>query len=525
MKNTFSKTLLGSALALALPATTALANGSDIERVIVKFKDGSGPSIQSLVRSSGGRIERDLSANHGAFAISIPQHALRGLENNPNVEYVEEDVRRQLLSTEQVPYGIPMVQADQLSDSMAGNRTVCIIDSGYEAIHEDLSANNVLGTNDSGTGNWYEDQNGHGTHVAGTIAGIANTVGVVGVMPNTNVNLHIVKVFNADGWGYSSSLVAALDVCEANGANVINMSLGGSRASRTEENAFTNAYGRGVLSIAAAGNDGNTRHSYPASYDAVMSVAAIDETKTIASFSQQTDQVEIAAPGVGVVSSVPTGTGLSTTFTANGTGYESAAMEGAPQGTVTSSLADCGIGDSACVGASGQICLIERGVISFAEKVQACEAGGGIGAVIFNNEPGMLYGTMGEVATSIPSIGIDQADGQALVGSGASATVSIAADNYAPFDGTSMATPHVAGVAALVWSHHTACSAGEVRNALNVTAEDLGAAGRDNAYGNGLVQALAAHEYLLANPCTGDNGGGDNGGGDNSCKGGPRKCG
>ncbi|SDK64975.1 S8 family serine peptidase [Microbulbifer yueqingensis] len=509
-------TLLASAIATSVAAHASAAE----DRYIIKFKAGKSAEVKAQLNKAGGRTALALEKRN-AVAAMLSDKALNAMRNNPNVEYVEKDAKRWLLAQE-VPFGIPMVQADQVSDTVAGNSTVCIIDSGYDISHEDLSGNMVTGTNDSGTGNWYEDQNGHGTHVAGTIAAINNSTGVVGVMPNGNVKLHIVKVFTAEGWGYSSSLVAAADTCADNGANVINMSLGGSLKSRTEDAAFADLYAnRGVLSIAAAGNDGNTRHSYPASYDSVMSIAAIDSNKVIADFSQQTNQVELAGPGVNVLSSVPVGSAVVSSVTVGGSDVASAGMEDSAMGSASGSLVDCGIGDYACTEAAGEICLISRGSISFADKVLNCEAGGGVGAIIYNNEPGMLYGTLGGVATNIPSVGISDSDGAALMNQlGAAATVAVEAGDYAYFNGTSMATPHVAGVAGLVWSHYPNCAPGEIRAAMNATAEDLGVAGRDDAYGYGLVQAKAAFDYLAANACTGSNpgsgggtGGGGNGGG------------
>lgn len=505
------ETSLTAMLTLALVSG---AHAAEQERYIVKFKAGKGPSEMGQLKAQGGKLALEL-ANHDAAAFLLPAQALKGLANNPNVEYVELDAKRYPLS-QTVPYGIPMVQANLVSDSQASNTTVCIIDSGYDLNHEDLANNHVTGTNDSGTGNWYTDENHHGTHVAGTIAALNNGTGVVGVNPNGNLNLHIIKVFNADGWGYSSSLVAALDKCEAAGAKVINMSLGGALKSRTEDSAFAAAEGRGVLSIAAAGNDGNTRHSYPASYNSVVSVAAIDSNKVVASFSQKTSQVELAGPGVGVLSSVPMGTALVASTAVDARAYESIGLAGSPTGTASGTLADCGTGESTC-NANGQICLIQRGVISFAEKVQACERGGGVAAILYNNVAGALNGTLGDVQTSIPSVGVSDTDGQAMLGQlGTLASVSIGEGNYAYFDGTSMATPHVAGVAALVWSHYPQCSNLQIRAALRTTAQDLGVAGRDDAYGYGLVQAKAAVDYLAANGCGGAGGGGG------GCKG--RNC-
>lgn len=523
-----------AALSFAV-ATAVQAAPPEKERVIIQFKPGSKAQVEQLVNRAGGNKHVDLS-NFDAMAVSVPAQALNGLRNNPNVVLVEEDAPRQLLSSEyepNLPYGIVQVQADQVSDAAAGAVKVCIIDSGYDLGHPDLQTSGVTGRFNSGSGNWYTDENGHGTHVAGTIAALANGDGVVGVLPSGQVNLHIVKVFGASGWSYSSSLIAAADECAQEGAKVINMSLGGSRANRTEDRAFAQLNSAGILSIAAAGNDGNTRDSYPASYDSVVSVAAVDSSETVAAFSQQTSQVELAGPGVAVLSSVPRGMGERVELTVGSSSYAATGMDGTARTSATGPLVDCGIGDSACAGASGAVCLIERGAISFAEKVQACEAGGGAAAIVYNNEPGVVLGTLGEYSASIPAVGASDTDGAAMLGQlGSSATVGVTDSDWAFFDGTSMATPHVVGVAALVWSQHTSCSNDDIRGALAATALDKGAAGRDNAYGHGIVQAKAAVDYLTANGC-GGSGGGDTGGGDDGGdtggggkgggKGGPKK--
>lgn len=494
------------AIAGLCASSTAIAQSADQQRVVVSYQAGSKGPVMAALSNSKGEVHYELDRLN-AVAVTLPAAALNGIGRNPHVEYVEADELRYPLA-QTTPYGIPMVQADQVSDALAGNQTVCIIDSGYEIEHEDLSGNMVTGTNDSGTGNWYTDENSHGTHVAGTVSAFSNTTGVIGVAPNGNLRLHIIKVFGADGWAYSSTLASALGKCEDAGATVVSMSLGGSRSNRTEKSAFAGAFGRGVLSVAAAGNDGNTRHSYPASYDSVISVAAIDSNKAIADFSQQTDQVELAAPGVAVLSSVPTGTGSNVSVVVGSASIEAIGMEGSATGTGTGPLVDCGLGTSTCSGSVGAVCLIQRGDIAFSDKVLACQSGGGVAAIVYNNVPGSLSGTLGGVATSIPSVGISDTDGAALgTQLGQNASVTVETGNYAFFDGTSMATPHVSGVAALVWSHHESCSNAEIRAALGSSAEDLGVAGRDNAYGFGLVQAQAADNYLLLNGC-GNGGGG-----------------
>ena len=137
--------------------------------------------------------------------------------------------------------------------------------------------------------------------------------------------------------------------------------------------------------------------------------------------------------------------------------------------------------------------LIQRGDITFALKVQNCTASGGIGAVIYNNVPGLFAGTMNGEITTIPSTGANGDDGAELLSKvGQQTTVANAVGNYAYFDGTSMATPHVSAVAALVWSYFPTCTAEQIRNTLDKSAMDLGDAGRDDKFGFGLVQAKKA---------------------------------
>jgi subtilisin family serine protease len=517
--------VLPMVLALPFAAHAAPGNGAERARVYVVYKDGQRGNAARALAMAGAEVHYDFAGLRG-YAVSVPAVALEGLSHNPAIEFVEQDPKRHLMA-ETTPYGIKSVQADLVqAASNAGNTQVCIIDSGYDTSHEDLPDFNVTGHNDTGSGNWYQDQNGHGTHVAGTVAAVGgNSKGVIGVLPSVNaqgnVSLFIVKVFGADGWTYSSSLVDALNKCTGNPQRgsrklVVSMSLGGSLKSRFEESAFASAYSTGtVLPVAAAGNDGNSRSSYPASYSSVVSVAAVDEQNLRASFSQYNSQVELAAPGVAVLSTVPMGSGTVTAVTVGTSSVDAEALEGSPRLTRSGALFACGIAASACTGASGKVCLIERGTNSFSDKVLNCQAGGGVAAIIYNNTSGPLLGTLGDVATTIPSVGITQAAGQALLGQvGASTTVSISAGNYARFDGTSMATPHVSAVAALVWSNKPTCSNADIRNALAASAVDLGPVGRDVEYGFGLVQAKAALDKMGTGcATTGGGGGGGKGGG------------
>lgn len=328
-----------------------------------------------------------------AVVVKLNKEELKALQADPEIEYIEEDPKRYLLDVitpqaQTVPYGIPMVQANQVSDAFVSNTPVCIIDSGYTPSHEDLPSSGVTGYAFPGTGVWNNDGDSHGTHVAGTIAALDNGTGVIGVLPSGQADLHIVKVFNDSGnWTTASNLIQAIQSCKDAGAKVVNMSLGGAGSSQTENTAMTNFYNGGILLVAAAGNAGTTALSYPASYSSVVSVAAVDSSGNHGSYSQRNAQVDIAAPGTSVRSTLSNG-------------------------------------------------------------------------------------------------------------------------GYGNLTGTSMASPHVAGVAALVWSHHASCTPVQIRNALTATAEDRGTVGRDNLYGWGIVKAKAAHDYLTANGCSGSGGGG-----------------
>ncbi|HEY0062150.1 MAG TPA: S8 family serine peptidase [Telluria sp.] len=492
------------------------AAAADTTRVIVAFKPGSAGSMKAAVKAAKGSIKHEIFGMD-AMAIEVPSAALQGLQHNPNVEYVEEDVLRKPFALtspstgtpytagQLVPYGIQMVQADQLSDASAGNRKVCIIDSGVDRAHEDIVGNsaNMSGEYDAGTGNWYTDENHHGTHVAGTIAAVNNSgVGVVGVNPNAKLKLHIVKVFGADGWAYSSTLATAANKCGAAGANVISMSLGGGRSNKTEQRAFDALQTKGVLSIAAAGNDGNTVISYPAGYASVMMVGALDENKVWADFSQYNSKVEISAPGVSVLSTVPMNTGSKPALTVGAASYTAGAMDGSPKKSASAPLADFGIGDKTSTTVAGKVCLIARGTVDFAVKVSNCQASGGVGAVVYNNVAGAFGGTLGTTVTTIPSVTATDVDGAAMKGQlGQNATVAVNPYSYDYYDGTSMATPHVSAVAALVWSYYPSCTGAQIRASLTKSALDLGTAGRDTKYGFGLVQALAAKNRIGSLGC------------------------
>jgi subtilisin family serine protease len=532
-----TKTKLFNAIGLSLAAAVLLsaagtASAEDTKRVIVSYKDGAGANAKAAVARARGELKREITGAN-AMAVVVPVSAIADLQSDASVVYVEEDVRRYLPETDaavndsateasaaanpasgksyfsgqRVPFGITMVQADQLPSgaSKTGNRKICIIDSGYDGQHEDLNHNgNITGEYDPGTGWWYTDENDHGTHVAGTISAVNNSgVGVVGVIPDRQLHLHIVKVFGKDGWAYSSELADAANKCGAAGANVISMSLSGPDPSVTEQAAFDALYAKGVLSVAAASNAGTSAMRYPAGYDSVVSVGALDSSKNWATFSNFNSKVELSGPGVNVLSTVPMGSSIEALLTVGSTTYAPIGMTGSPKGDVTAPLANFGFGLAVDPAMAGKVCLISRGSVPFATKVLNCQNSGGVGAIVYNNNGGGSFGgTLGTAVTTIPSVSASAAEGAAMMAQlGQSAHLSILVSNYALFSGTSMATPHVSAVAALVWSYFPMCSNVQIRNTLDKSAMDLGTPGRDVYFGYGLVQAKAAYDRLKTFGC------------------------
>ena len=148
--------------------------------------------------------------------------------------------------------------------------------------------------------------------------------------------------------------------------------------------------------------------------------------------------------------------------------------------------------------------LCERGDATFSDKVMYVQNSGGLAAIVYNNEPGLFSGTLGEEGDYVLALGLSQEDGQYLVANklGQTGTVQSApplmGSSYEAWNGTSMATPHVSGVAALLWSSNRKLTNAQIREAMAMTALDLGEPGRDYAYGYGLVQAHEALQYLEA---------------------------
>jgi subtilisin family serine protease len=199
---------------------------------------------------------------------------------------------------------------------------VAVLDTGVQSNHPDLIGQLSETRDFTGSPSGSIDHNGHGTHCCGIIAAIDNQTGVVGVAPEAKIIS--AKVLADNGAGGSSGIAAGIRWAVAKGAHVISMSFGSSSPSQVIHTAIQDAAAAGCLLIAAAGNDGPGEHTsgFPSGHVECVSVAAFDSQKRIACFSSR-GKVDVAAPGVGVLSTVPmnryakmSGTSMATPYVA-----------------------------------------------------------------------------------------------------------------------------------------------------------------------------------------------------------------
>lgn len=216
---------------------------------------------------------------------------------------------------------------------------------------------------------WYNPiRKFHGTHVFGTIgASGLNNEGIRGVISDGNICFLIGRVFGENGDGSRmSDVYDAVEWMVDNGVKILNLSLGGTQHSETGQKIVNDAWDAGVLLVAAAGNDGTTDDHYPANFKNVISVAAVDENEYKAGFSQYNNGVDIAAPGVDILSTFPMNLGGAVFISSSSTGTPGGFMRHSslPEDDLLGVLVYCpDLGKDECPGVdgkSGHICLIGR---------------------------------------------------------------------------------------------------------------------------------------------------------------------
>lgn len=394
MKNRARRIAAVAVLATLAPAAQASAAGN----VIVDFQPGTSAGAVGSLLDSAAVTGRIYGTSTRVVRAPDPAGLVDRLNRSGLVRFAELDKTLTATATPNDPsfagmYGLDRIDAPGAWDALGlggfpatGGVKVGIVDTGIRRTHQDIGSGRVVDCANipvtgllglGGVGNLQEgscaDGNGHGTHVAGTIGALTNNgVGVAGVAFNTTFS--ICKGLTDAGSGSTSGIASCIRYLKDKGAKVISMSLGGGSSTALQQAVqYAWSGGNGAIVIAAAGNDGNAKLNYPAAYAEVVSVAATDINDARASFSNANADVEVAAPGVKIISSW------------------------------------------------------------------------------FRTDA-----------------------------------------DYNTISGTSMATPHAAGVAALIAQRFPAATGQALRTRLNNATDDLGAAGRDPQFGFGRVDALQA---------------------------------
>lgn len=315
-------------------------------QIIVKFRDhgAAAGALRQHGLSDGPGI-----GSTGAHLVNVPAgkelQLIEALSHNPAVEYAEPDELVTAATADQyfgrqyalqntgqsftntagtltVPAGTPDADVDAVEAwtvTTGAGIKVAVLDSGVANDNPDINPKVAARANFT-NGETGDDNYGHGTHVAGIVAATHNTQGVAGTCPGCTILDG--KVLNDSGIGSSSGLADGINWAVSNGAKVINMSLG-VRASRTLETAVNNAWNKGAVLVAAAGNGGNQTKIYPGAYPNVIAVAATDNKDAKASFSTYgASWVDIAAPGVNVYSTFPNHTFVLGTQNNRSFGYD-----------------------------------------------------------------------------------------------------------------------------------------------------------------------------------------------------------
>lgn len=431
------------------------------------------------------------------------------LQNDPNVETVEPNYLRHfsavpndtrfaemwaLQNTGQNVNGttgtagddVKFVAARSMARTSSGEAVVAVIDSGVDYVHPDLVANMWVNTAETAGNGADDDNNGykddihgfdfagdigvpsdsgyHGTHVAGTIAAVGdNQAGVIGV--DERAKIMALRV-SSNGEVFSdASTIEALQyatMMKERGVNVVavNASYGGGGFSSAERAAIIAAGNAGIIFCAAAGNESSnndTTATYPASYHLanMIVVAATDQNDALASYSNYgATKVDIAAPGSNVLSTKP----CTVSVQAGGSTYTTLPLEfsGLTAG-VSGNVIYCGLGNPSNFPAevNGNIALIERGTLTFAEKVANAKAAGAVAAVIYNNVSGGPFnGTLQTPGDWLPAYAISKADGDAIKAALPNTGTIVVTGEYQFLNGTSMATPHVTGAVAFAAMNH-----------------------------------------------------------------------
>ncbi|WP_013324323.1 S8 family peptidase [Gloeothece verrucosa] len=289
-----------------------LANKGEYDSVVLNFREDIPTAVISQqLDALASKYKKTASLNSifsvdgNVYTVSGDKAFITALRNSSLKEYVEYIEPNYIYSALEVPndpdyskqWNFRSINVEKAWDETQGEGiTVAVIDTGVSRVPDLEETEFVEGYDFVNDKNDATDDNGHGTHVAGTIAqSTNNNYGVAGIAYKAKIMP--LKVLSAGGGGTVADIAEAIRFAADHGADVINMSLGGGGESELMEQAIDYAYSKGVVIIAAAGNSGDNASSYPARYPKVISVAALDAAGNKASYSNFGAGVDISAPG------------------------------------------------------------------------------------------------------------------------------------------------------------------------------------------------------------------------------------
>lgn len=301
----------------------------DAETILIKFKQGTPAQTVRSLKSQLKLEQKGVIPHIEVQVVKIPKgrtvkEMIAILEKNPNVEFVDPDFKMQTSLTPNDAFfkdsqkALINLDVEAAWEISTGDYSIpiAVLDTGIYASHEDLRGRIIQGYNFINNNTITNDDNGHGTMVAGILGAASNNgIGIAGVTWKNPIIP--VKVMGADGTGTHSAIAQGIIFAVDQGAKVINMSIGGPSSSSTLKYAVDYAHEKGVVIVAAAGNS-NSSVMYPAAYPNVIAVGAIDNNDNKASYSNYGPEISVTAPGT-AISTLNNGgyaTGSGTSFAA-----------------------------------------------------------------------------------------------------------------------------------------------------------------------------------------------------------------
>jgi len=296
------------------------AGQSEHPRKIVVFKKKFRKEADqdALLKNFGAKKIKHLALTNSQ-AVYLSPYAEKDLRKKDEILRIDEDIvinavgkknkkKGKKETSQELTWGIDRINADLVWEITAGSKIkVAILDTGIDLDHPDLQRNikgniNMIKPRKSG-----DDDNGHGTHVAGIVAAVDNEIGIIGTSPE--ISLYAVKVLDKKGSGWLSDLIDGLDWCINNKMQVVNMCFGSLTDNPSFHDAIIIAYQAGITLVASAGNNGEVGGSivYPAKYPETIAVSAIGQYDNFASFSSFGKEIDLTAPGVNIKSTYKKG--------------------------------------------------------------------------------------------------------------------------------------------------------------------------------------------------------------------------